>query len=365
MIDIYRIAFASLRGITRQLAGEILARAGSEQNFFEASEQELTHRMACRSNLFASAYRQEVLERACREIDFMESNHVKTYYFTDSEYPVRLTECDDAPLLLFGLGDADLNASHVVSIVGTRHSTPYGLKFVDDTVKELAAKIPGIMVVSGLAYGIDVAAHRSSMINGVPTIGVLAHGLNTMYPAVHRQIAADMVRHGGMLVTEYSSQTQMHKGNFLARNRIVAGLADCIIVAESAEKGGALVTANIAAEYSRDVFALPGRISDKFSRGCNKLIARNVAQLVENADDIIRAMRWVPTPEEGAQQSLPVELSADEAKVVAFLRDAGEGTLNGMCVKLAIPINRLMPLLVDMEFKELIITYPGGKYRLA
>ncbi len=365
MVDIYKIAFASLRGLTRQLACEILARTGSEQNFFEASEQELTHRMACRNNLFAQAYRQELLERARRELDFMESNNVDTYYFSDDNFPARLAECDDAPLLLFGLGTADLNASHVVSIVGTRHATPYGLKFVDDIVKELSAKIPGLIVVSGLAYGIDVAAHKSAMAYNAPTVGVLAHGLNTIYPAVHRRIAADMARHGGMLVTEYSSQTQMHKGNFLARNRIVAGMADCIIVAESAEKGGALVTANIASEYNRDVFALPGRNSDKYSRGCNKLIARNVAQLAECAEDIIRAMRWTAVADEGSQPSLPIELSADESKVIDFLRDAGEETLNGLCVKLSIPINRLMPLLVDMEFKELVLTYPGGKYRLA
>ncbi len=365
MVDVYRLAFASLRGITRRLAQEILSRTGSEQNFFEASEQELMHRMSCRNSLFGSAYRQELLEKARRELDFMESNGVDARYFADDGYPVRLAECDDAPLILYGLGKADLNSSHIVSIVGTRHSTPYGLSFVDNLVKELSAKIPELVVVSGLAYGIDVAAHKASLTYGVPTAAVLAHGLNTIYPAVHRQVAADMVRGGGILLTDYMSQTPMHKGNFLARNRIVAGLADCLVVAESAEKGGALVTANIAAEYNRDVFALPGRTSDKYSRGCNKLIARNVAQLVESADDIIKAMRWTPVEAEGVQRSLGLELSADEAKVVECLRDAGEGSLNGLCVKLAIPINRLMPLLVDMEFKGLIITYPGGKYRLA
>lgn len=365
MVDVYRLAFASLRGITRRLAQEILGRIGSEQNFFEASEQELTHRMSCRNSLFSVDYRRELLEKARRELDFMASNGIKSHYFADDDYPARLAECDDAPLLLYGLGSADLNSSHVVSIVGTRHATPYGLAFVDGIVKELSAKIPGLVVVSGLAYGIDVAAHKASMNYGVPTVGVLAHGLNTIYPASHRQVAADMVHRGGMLVTDYMSQTSMHKGNFLARNRIVAGLADCLIVAESAEKGGALVTANIASEYNRDVMALPGRSSDKYSRGCNKLIARNVAQLVECADDVIRCMRWTAVETEGEQQLLSLDLSPDESKVMGCLGESGEASLNGLCVKLGIPLNRLMPLLVDMEFKGLILTYPGGKYRLA
>lgn len=364
MVDVYRMAFASLRGITRRLAQEILSRIGSERNFFEASEQELTLRMACRNSLFAADYRAGLLEKAGRELDFMDSNGISAFYFTDEGYPFRLAECDDAPLLLYGLGTADLNSVHVVSVVGTRHATPYGVGFVNDLVKDLSVKIPDVVVISGLAYGIDVAAHKASMACDVPTVGVLAHGLNTIYPAAHRSVAADMVRRGGMLVTDYMSQTPMHRGNFLARNRIVAGLADCLIVAESAEKGGALVTANIAAEYSRDVMALPGRTSDKYSRGCNKLIARNVAQLVECADDVIRAMRWTPVEAEGTQGSLPLELSPDEAAVVDYLRDADEAALDALCVKLGIPLNRLMPLLVDMEFKGLIMTYPGGKYRL-
>lgn len=365
MVDVYRLAFASLRGITRRLAQEILNRTGSERNFFEASQQELTHRMSCRSNLFAESYRGELLETARREADFIESNSIAALYFTDPGYPSRLAECDDAPLMLYGLGECGMNARHVVSIVGTRHATPYGLDFVDRLIKDLSLKIPDLVIVSGLAYGIDVAAHKASMKYGVPTAAVLAHGLNTIYPAVHRSVAADMVRQGGILLTDYMSQTTMHKGNFLARNRIVAGLADCLIVAESAEKGGALVTANVASEYSRDVFALPGRISDKYSRGCNKLIARNVASLVECADDVIASMRWTPMSVEGVQTHIAVELSAEESKIMDYIRQNGEGTLNRMCVETGIPVNRLMPILVDMEFKGLLLNYPGGRYRPA
>ena len=289
MVDVYRLAFASLRGITRRLAQEILNRTGSERNFFEASQQELTHRMSCRSNLFAESYRGELLETARREADFIESNSIAALYFTDPGYPSRLAECDDAPLMLYGLGECGMNARHVVSIVGTRHATPYGLDFVDRLIKDLSLKIPDLVIVSGLAYGIDVAAHKASMKYGVPTAAVLAHGLNTIYPAVHRSVAADMVRQGGILLTDYMSQTTMHKGNFLARNRIVAGLADCLIVAESAEKGGALVTANadcaqcgVARRMRRRCDSLHALDSDVGRRSADTYSRRTVGRRIQN-----------------------------------------------------------------------------------
>lgn len=365
MTDIYKIAFSSLRGMTRRLGEDILARIGDEKTFFTIPERQLSAVMGCSNRLFAESYRSALLEKARQEAVFIDNNSVKTLYFTENDYPARLNECDDAPLMLYGLGDCDLNSAHMLSIVGTRHATPYGTDFVIRLVEDLAKKIDNLVIVSGLAYGIDVVAHRAALHCGVPTVAVLAHGLNTIYPAAHRNIAADIVHHGGALVTEYASTDAIHRGNFIARNRIVAAISDCTIVAESAAKGGALITARLASGYCRDVFALPGRTSDRYSAGCNRLIATNTAALVESADDVIAAMRWTPRPQEGTQTEMFVMLSPEEEAVISYLSTNGEGQVNSMCVQLDIPIARLMALLIDMEFKGLILSFPGGKYRIA
>ncbi|MDE6114675.1 MAG: DNA-processing protein DprA [Muribaculum sp.] len=365
MADIYQIAFASLRGITRRLADEILARTGDEKRFFSSTGSRLAAVMGCSNRLFDDSYRAGLLEKARKEMSFIDSNGVTALYFTDSDYPARLSECDDAPLLLYGLGDCDLNSAHIISIVGTRHATAYGTDFVIRLVEDLAKKLDNVVIVSGLAYGIDIVAHRAALHCGIPTVAVLAHGLNTIYPAAHRSTAAEIVRSGGMLLTDYMTQDSLHKGNFVARNRIVAGLADCTIVAESAIKGGALITAGIASAYHRDVAALPGRTSDRYSLGCNKLIADNTAALISDADSLIDMMGWKAKPHEGEQTTLSLSLSPEEEAIVSYLTDHGDGDINTLGVALDIPMHRLMPLLVDMEFKNLILTFPGGKYRLA
>lgn len=365
MATSYQIAFASLRSMTRRLADELLSRIGGEEEFFCATESQLSALMGCRNKLFSDQYRNEILEKAKREQSFINENSIIPLYYTDGNYPKRLLECDDAPLLLYTIGNCDLNASHIVSIVGTRHATPYGIDFTMKLVENLSKKIDSLIIVSGLAYGIDIAAHRAALHCNVPTVAVLAHGLNTIYPAAHRNSAAEIVRSRGLLISDYMSQDSLHKGNFIARNRIVAGLCDCLVVVESAEKGGALITANIAAGYNRDVMALPGRTSDPYSRGCNRLINRNVAALISDADDLINAMQWTPRADEGCQQPLPLELSADEKAIIDKLTQQGEATINQLSISLSIPMSRLMPLLIDMEFNGLIITFPGGKFRLA
>lgn len=363
---VYRIAFASLRGINRVMAEQLLAHFGDERNFFEATERQLSSVMGLKSRLFDDAYRKSLIERGKREADFLMSSGVKTLYFTDEQYPQRLCDADDAPLMLFSIGGADLNQGRVVSIVGTRHATPYGVDFVNNLIADLRAVMTEpLTIVSGLAFGIDAAAHAASLKLNIPTVGVLAHGLNTIYPAQHRQLAADMVHSGGALLTEYTSFDPIHKGNFVARNRIVAGLCDCIVVAESAEKGGALITAGIASDYNRDVFALPGRTSDRFSAGCNALIARNVAAMARDASDIVKAMNWKVKDSEPQQLSLFNDLSPEEQAVVDYLTTNGEGQLNQISIALNQNVGRTMSLLIDMEFKGMLLTYPGGKYRLA
>lgn len=363
---ISRIAFASLCGINRVLAEELLSRTGDERTFFDMSERQLATVMGFRSQLFDDSYRRSLLEKAKVESDFVEKSGVKTLYFTDPGYPVRLNDAEDAPLMLYALGKYDFNVGRTVGIVGTRHATPYGIDFVNRLVADLASEMAEpVTVVSGLAFGIDAAAHTASLKAQIPTVGVLAHGLNMIYPAQHRSLAADMVRRGGALITEYGSGSPIHKGNFVARNRIVAALCDCLIVAESAEKGGALITARLASGYSRDVFALPGRTSDIYSVGCNKLIKNNVAALVTEAADVIKAMNWPLREKESTQRELFVELSSEEQAVMDYLTMHGEGQLNQLAIALNVNAGRMMSLLIDMEFKGLVLTYPGGKYRPA
>lgn len=360
----FRIAFSSLKGMTVALAREILARVGDERRFFDMSERQLSAVMGCKSRLFDHALRSDALALGERESDFLATGNVRPLYFTDSDYPARLDGCDDAPVMLYAMGDTDLNDSRVVSIVGTRHATPYGLSFIRDFVSELKAQVGNLIIVSGLAYGIDVAAHREALACSVPTVGVLAHGLTTIYPAVHRNVAVDMTRDGGMLITEYRSDSPLHKGNFLARNRIVAGLCDALVVVESARKGGALVTARIAAGYDRDVFAVPGRTGDTYSEGCNRLIISNTAAMITSAADLVDAMGWPRCESEGTQLGLPLDLSPEQKAVVDYLTLHDDAVINRMSVDLDRPIAKLMTLLVDMEFSGLVINLPGGRYRL-
>ncbi len=361
----YRVAFSSLRSLTPSLAGTILDRVGSEENFFAFTESQISAVMGFSNRLFTSSVRGEALEKARDEVEFINANSISSIYFQSGQYPGRLLECDDAPLMLYGLGDCDLNHSRFISVVGTRHATAYGVDFVERFINELATLLPEKpVIVSGLAYGIDICAHKAALKCGLPTVGVLAHGLNTLYPSQHRSVAVEMVRNHGMLLTDYRSSTPVHKGNFLARNRIVAGLSDALVVVESASKGGALVTARLASGYNRDVFALPGRISDRYSAGCNGLIANHMAALVTSAYDFCSQMRWPVAEADDAMPSLFPEMSPEEEAVMAVLTARGEATLADLSSRIDLPVARLMSMLIDMEFRALIISIPGGRYRL-
>lgn len=362
---IYRVAFASMRGITPALAAGLMARLGSEQAFFEASEQTLASLTGtARSGVFGRAYRDERLERARREADFIIANDITPVYHTDPGYPHRLREAEDAPLMLYTLGQADLNSEVMIGVVGTRHATSYGIGFVDSLIEGLAAKLTARpVIVSGLALGIDIAAHRAAIRHGLPTVAVLAHGLNTIYPAVNRSTAVSMAHGAGLLVTDYLSSDPIHKGNFLARNRIVAGLVDCLIVVESAAKGGALITARIADGYSRDVFAVPGRLGDRYSAGCNRLIASQQAQLITGPDDLIEAMRWPVREAEPEQLELFPALSADDQAIIDLLAERGEARPAEIALALNRPVGKVMASLVDLEFKGRVTAFPGGLYR--
>ncbi len=311
----------------------------------------------------------EAFRRAERELEFATRNGIDAICIGDRRYPSRLRECPDAPLVLFFKGNTNLNALRVVSMVGTRNATDYGRQLCNDFVCDLKTLCPEVLVVSGLAYGIDIAAHRAALEHQLPTVGVLAHGLDRIYPAVHRKTAVDMLEQGGLL-TEYMTGTNPDRQNFVQRNRIVAGMADATIVVESAAKGGALITAGIATDYHRDCFAFPGRIGDPYSIGCNALVRDNKAALILSAEDFVKAMCWDAVSgnrqaPEAIQRQLFIDLSPDEEALVAALRPHRDGLqINLLVVEADIPINRASALLFELEMKGVVKALAGGVYKV-
>ena len=364
---LYRMAFAGIRGMGVELAQRLLDVVGSEKEFFAMSDSDLKSITRSSSKVWERAHRDEMLRKAERELEFVESKNIKVLYFTDADFPQRLLNASDAPVLLYTIGSCDLNAKHVISIVGTRRSTHYGAAFCDKLVEGLSLLLDNdLVIVSGLAYGSDINAHRAALKYGIPTVGVQACGLNKIYPANHRNDAAHMVQQGGAVVSDYTSQDVIHSVNFLARNRIIAALSDCTVVVESASKGGSLVTANIAASYSRDVFAVPGRVNDEFSKGCNRLIMNNQAAAITCAEDLLKAMRWESrlAPEKAKELELFPQLTKEEQTVVDTLRKQGDLHINDLAGLMALPIYRLMAILVELDTKGVIATLPGCRYSL-
>mgnify|MGYP003290734482 CR=1 FL=1 len=309
----------------------------------------------------------EAFRRAEEELKYTEKNQIQCITLNEAAYPSRLRECEDAPLALFYRGNAPLNALRIVSIVGTRHATAYGADLCLSFIEELKEQCPDVLIVSGLAYGIDIHAHRAALQNGFSTIGVLAHGLDRIYPAAHRKTAIDMMDHGGLL-TEFMSGTNPDRQNFVKRNRIVAGMSDATIVVESAVKGGALITAELAESYHRDCFAFPGRTKDLYSAGCNELIKNNRASLILSAEDFVNAMGWnlSSTPSSKTiQRELFPELNEEEKNIVQVLQRNPDGIqINILVVETNIPINRMSALLFELEMKGVVRALAGGVYRL-
>lgn len=304
--------------------------------------------------------------QAEKELEWAEKNRVECLTLADERYPSRLRECEDAPVVLYFKGNADLNRLRVVSMVGTRRATDYGKQFCADFLRDLSELCSDVLVVSGLAYGIDIHAHRAALSNGLSTVGVLAHGLDRIYPAVHRKTAVDMLAEGGLL-TEFPTGTNPDRHNFVSRNRIVAGMSDAVIVVESATKGGSLITAELAEGYHRDCFAVPGRATDEYSRGCNQLIRDNRAALINDASDFVKAMNWGRSEESrktaAVQRTLFPELTEEEARVVKILsRD--DLHINTLVVEANIPVNRMSAILFELEMKGVVKALVGGVYHL-
>ncbi len=309
---------------------------------------------------------EDMLPRAEQELDFIHKKGIKCLGYNDEDYPSRLRECDDAPILLFYKGNADLNRRRVINMIGTRHCTEYGKDICRHFLAEIKHLSPDILVVSGLAYGIDINSHREALANGLDTVGVLAHGLDRIYPNTHRNTAIEMMSHGGLL-TEFMSSTNADKMNFVRRNRIVAGMSDATIVVESADKGGALITAGMASDYHRDVFAFPGRTSDRYSQGCNNLIRDNKATLIQSAQDFLEAIGWETQQKaikNNQQMVLFPDLNEEEQRIVSQLRQQESMQINLLAVATNIPIHQLSAHLFNLEMKGIVKLMSGGMYRL-
>lgn len=305
------------------------------------------------------------------EMEYVQKHAVRAMTPADSDYPQRLSHCADAPLVLYAQGNADLNARRIVSVVGTRRCTRYGQDLIHRFIRRLAELCPDALVVSGLAYGVDVCAHRECLDSGLPTVGVLAHGLDDLYPRPHRQTAEQMVSGGrGALLTEFMTHTVADKVNFVRRNRIVAGMSDAVVLVESAAKGGGLITCGIARDYGRDVFAFPGAVGAEYSEGCNNLIRDNGAGLIGSADDLVSAMGWQcdrqlsQAKRRGIERQLFPDLSTDEQRVVDALRKQNDLQMNDLCVRTGVAIGTLTALLFSLEMKGVVRAYAGGSYHL-
>ena len=311
----------------------------------------------------------EARKRAEVELEYDLKYGIQPICMNDERYPQRLKECDDAPLMLFYKGNANLNQQRVINIVGTRHCTPYGEDCIRRFITDLKQLSPQVLIVSGLAYGVDIVAHRQALANGYETVGVLAHGLDDLYPSRHRETALKMIEQGGLL-TEFLTLTNADKINFVRRNRIVSGMSDACILIESAAHGGGLITCDISQAYGRDVFAFPGRVGDAYSEGCNNLIRSNGAGLITSAADFIKDMGWqddatlMRAKQQGIERSLFPELSPEEQLIVNALAKTNDLQINLISVKTNIDISRLTSLLFTLEMKGVIKTFAGGMYHL-
>lgn len=367
---LYTLALTRMTGFSFQTALQLYLQAGGGQAVYEhrhdirAVMPDCSERLATALQDWGSA-----LARAEHEMAFIQKHHIQVLCHGDDRYPARLADCPDSPIVLYYLGTASLNQQQVINLVGTRRCTTYGQDLIQHFIADLRQLCPQVLIVSGLAYGIDICAHRQALSHGFDSVGVLAHGLDDLYPPRHRETALQMVSHGGLL-TEYMSQTEPMANNFRMRNRIVAGMSDATIVVESANRGGALITARIALDYGRDVMAFPGPVGAPYSEGCNNLIRDNKAQLITSASDFIEFMGWQTAAQlhkaksEGIERTLFPELTAEEQTVVEVLRETGDQQLNVLSVKANVPIGKLTAILFQLELKGVVRPIVGGSYHL-
>ena len=360
---LHNIALTLVPGVGSVNSKLLLKHFGTAEDVFKAKRHRLLAIPGIGEKTTNSLLQQEFFKRAEKELEFIERYKIKALFFDDEDYPHRLRHCSDAPLMLYYKGTSDLNSTKVISIVGTRKATAYGKELTQKLIENL--KSHNVVVVSGLAHGIDGIAHKACLKAEVPTVGVVGHGLDRIYPAQHRGIAEKMVHNGGIL-TEFLSETNPDRENFPKRNRVVAGMADATVIVEASLTGGALITAELANSYNRDVFAFPGSVNDEFSAGCNYLIKTNRAHLITGIKDIEYLLGWTSNkPAEATKQlSLNLALEPDEQKLVDFLTAKKQAGIDELCFETQLPQSKLVVILLNLEMQGIVISLPGKAYRL-
>lgn len=361
---IYQLALSQIPGIGPILARNLLGYCGSPEAVFREKAAMLTRIPGIGSIAAKSISKYKDFDRVQTEIDFIQKANIQSIFITDAAYPHRLKPNIDAPIVLFIRGNHDLEAKRMVGIVGTRSATTYGKEITQKLVSDLAEL--NCTVVSGMAYGIDIIAHKSCLEHNVPTVGVLAHGLDRIYPPSHHNLAEKMVSSNGALVTEYFSGTIPDRENFPQRNRIVAGLIDVLLVIQTAKKGGSMITADLAFQYDREVMAFPGRINDDFAAGCHHLIKNQKAHLIENIQDLVKLMNYdIPIKKQGSQQKLPLDLSDAELHLIGILKEKGTRSIDMLGKDTGFSVGKLAQILLQLELKDLVCSLPGKNYNLA
>ena len=359
----HKIALGLIPRIGDINARKLVSHFGSVEAVFHEPFRTVIKIPGIGSNIAKYITDRSYLDVAEKEAEYVTRQNIRTCFYLDNDYPFRLRQCDDSPVVFFFKGNADLDAAKILSVVGTRNATLRGKEICEKIISGLADGHPDLIIISGLAYGIDIAAHKAALANNLQTIGVLGHGFKTIYPAIHTSIAKEMIGKGGLL-TDFLSDTLPERNNFIKRNRIIAGISDATLVVESGIKGGALITADIASSYNRDVFAVPGRPDDPWSAGCNALIRNNKAALAECSDDIEYFLNWKPEKAKSpVQRTLFSELDETEKLIFEMLMKQGELNIDTICRSTGIPVYKLSSLLLQMEFKGLVKCYPGNLYR--
>ncbi|MBW6459232.1 MAG: DNA-processing protein DprA [Bacteroidales bacterium] len=359
---LYQIAMTLIPGVGDVQGKKLVAYCGGAEAVFREKKNSLMKIPGIGQALAGSLHRRDIFKRAEEEMKFIAHYGIEPLFYLDAQYPDKLKHCEDGPMMVYFKGKANLSQKRILSVVGTRMPTEYGKVVCDQVIRELSEH--GVLIVSGLAYGVDTIAHRSALAVGLPTVGVLAHGLDQVYPFVNRPLAEKMIENGG-LITEFLSQTKLNRDYFPRRNRIIAGMADASLIIESAEKGGALITADIANSYSRDVFAIPGRITDPKSSGCNLLIKSNKAALVHSAADICYMMDWDQSVKiSHIQQKLFTELDEQERKIIEWLDARKEADIDEIYLSSGMTASKIAAILLKMEFEGLIRSLPGKRYRM-
>lgn len=366
---VYEVALSMVKKITSGAVRHLYDCGLTAEDFFKMDLTSINAALGLRpGQLSGQINRDEALRAAQKELTNMQAHNIRGYFIMDADYPTRLFSIEDAPVFLYQLGTTDLDSRHIVSVVGTRKPTSYGTGFSQTLIKDLATYFPDLVVVSGLAYGIDAAAHQAALDADIATVGVVAHGLNMIYPAAHRDFAKRIIQNGGSLLSEYPFDFKPYRQRFLERNRIVAGLADVTVVAESDIKGGAMSTANTAFSYSRDVMALPGRITDKLSSGCNHLIRKEKAHIITCAADLIELAGWQPLDLkiDTSQRNLFPELEGEPKIIYEALRyDHEPIQIDRLHQITLIPMAQLIAVLGEMEFDGIVIRHPGNRYSIS